>query len=299
MIITCPDCNTKFRIDEEKLRPEGSKLRCGRCGFVFVATALDGEAESEKAPPSEPKADPAEQQHTAPEATAATESEEDVADPEEIAEDSLSGISELAADDTPGDLSEFAEEEAEPRSKRRTWLLVLLLVLAAAAAGYYLFPRFQSSIPFLSSLTPSVQMVESAKASQTRPLEGFSLREVRQYVVHNKNFGPLLVIQGKVVNNSSQERKKVKVRAKLHDMKGHVLQSKAFYCGNALSLFQLKVLGKDKLFSSLNSDAGVLSMGGVAPGQEVQFMTAFPQPPAQLGEFSLQVLQERTLASKS
>jgi predicted Zn finger-like uncharacterized protein len=296
MIITCPDCTTKFRIDEEKLRPEGSKLRCGRCGFVFVATALDGESESAAESP-EPVGGGARHNEKSGGSSPSVDSEADIADPEELAEDSWSGLSEFAEEGE--DLSEFAEERSEPQSRRMIWMLVLLLLLAAAAAGYYLVPRFQASIPFLGSLAPSVQMVEPAKASQVRPLEGFSLREVRQYVVHNEHFGPLLVIEGKVVNNSSREREKVKVRAKLLDMKGEVLQSKTFYCGNSLSLFQLKVSEKDRIFSSLNSKQGVLSVGGVAPGQAVKFMTAFPQPPAQLGEFSLQVLQERKLASNS
>ncbi len=37
MIITCEECNTSFNLDENLLRPTGSKVRCSKCNKVFVA----------------------------------------------------------------------------------------------------------------------------------------------------------------------------------------------------------------------------------------------------------------------
>ncbi len=37
MYITCEQCNTMFRLDEKRLKPTGSKVRCSQCGHLFVA----------------------------------------------------------------------------------------------------------------------------------------------------------------------------------------------------------------------------------------------------------------------
>lgn len=38
MIIQCPKCLTKFKIDDTKVKDEGTKVRCSRCKEVFVVT---------------------------------------------------------------------------------------------------------------------------------------------------------------------------------------------------------------------------------------------------------------------
>ena len=35
MIVTCSQCKIKLRIPEEKMRPEGSKFKCSKCGAVL------------------------------------------------------------------------------------------------------------------------------------------------------------------------------------------------------------------------------------------------------------------------
>ncbi len=47
MVIQCNACQTRFRLAEEKIKPQGSKVRCSKCGEVFIVLppAL---------PPSEP-----------------------------------------------------------------------------------------------------------------------------------------------------------------------------------------------------------------------------------------------------
>jgi len=35
MIVACSQCKTKFRVPEEKIRPEGSKFKCSKCGAIL------------------------------------------------------------------------------------------------------------------------------------------------------------------------------------------------------------------------------------------------------------------------
>lgn len=48
MIIQCPKCLAKFKLDDSKVKDEGTKVRCAKCKEVFVVT------KEEKAPPPPP-----------------------------------------------------------------------------------------------------------------------------------------------------------------------------------------------------------------------------------------------------
>ena len=37
MVIECKNCLKKFNLDEHRLRPNGSKVRCTKCGDIFLA----------------------------------------------------------------------------------------------------------------------------------------------------------------------------------------------------------------------------------------------------------------------
>jgi len=37
MIIECIGCSRKFSVNEKRLKPDGSKVRCTKCGAIFVA----------------------------------------------------------------------------------------------------------------------------------------------------------------------------------------------------------------------------------------------------------------------
>ena len=53
MLITCPNCYTKYRISDEQIKPEGNQLRCSICTHVFTATPEDGESEYDTEPLTE------------------------------------------------------------------------------------------------------------------------------------------------------------------------------------------------------------------------------------------------------
>lgn len=68
MIIECKACARKYRLDEALLKPQGSKVRCTKCGAVFVAvppppadpTAGNGEDEAVRPVPAAEERPPAE-----------------------------------------------------------------------------------------------------------------------------------------------------------------------------------------------------------------------------------------------
>ena len=61
MIIACEQCRTRFNLDENLLKQDGSKVRCSKCSHVFVAYPPETLQEKEDAgiaavaPVSEPE----------------------------------------------------------------------------------------------------------------------------------------------------------------------------------------------------------------------------------------------------
>ena len=52
MVIECPECATRFRLSEDKLRPRGTKVRCSKCATIFTvhppaAAVADGRDRAE------------------------------------------------------------------------------------------------------------------------------------------------------------------------------------------------------------------------------------------------------------
>lgn len=47
MIIQCPECSTRFKLADDKLKPEGIKVRCAKCRHVFALLPPEPVAEEE------------------------------------------------------------------------------------------------------------------------------------------------------------------------------------------------------------------------------------------------------------
>jgi predicted Zn finger-like uncharacterized protein len=59
MIAACPKCSARYRIDKERIRPEGVRLRCSRCDAIFRVRAPEPKAAPEPRPEPLPPADEA------------------------------------------------------------------------------------------------------------------------------------------------------------------------------------------------------------------------------------------------
>ncbi len=46
MIVQCPECDKRYRIDDEKAADPGLRMRCAGCGQVFGVTAVPGGEEA-------------------------------------------------------------------------------------------------------------------------------------------------------------------------------------------------------------------------------------------------------------
>ena len=44
MIVTCPECATKYNLPDDKISPSGSRVRCTKCTHVFTVTPSGDDA---------------------------------------------------------------------------------------------------------------------------------------------------------------------------------------------------------------------------------------------------------------
>ncbi len=108
MIVTCPQCQTRFRIPDERVTAKGVKVRCTRCRHTF---RVSRPAESEEA--AEPAADPF-AQFAPPDAL----SEQDKTPPRGMSVADALGVVEVEPGGTPH-ADDFDVDVETPEGKRR------------------------------------------------------------------------------------------------------------------------------------------------------------------------------------
>ena len=55
MVAGCPKCNARYRVNAERIGPDGAKLRCTKCSAVFLVRTPQGSPEP---PPVAPEPSP-------------------------------------------------------------------------------------------------------------------------------------------------------------------------------------------------------------------------------------------------
>lgn len=166
MIISCLSCQTSFKIDETRLSPDGTKVRCSKCGHVWHMTPGEQPAASaERQMPVMPSADEfvadvspaetpsAEQPANRVEPVLSARDENDrenrAGDQEEpkIVDDSDEGEAPETEEFGPDGLTDgqraklAAARQKKPSGGFRTKvLLILLIVLGVLLAALYMIP---------------------------------------------------------------------------------------------------------------------------------------------------------------
>jgi predicted Zn finger-like uncharacterized protein len=338
MIVQCPQCETKFNLPDEKVKPEGVKVRCSRCRHVFTAEPPqvggfdDLFPAKDQAPEGGPQNEPARR----------VLDDESWQAPETPADESLSfsfpGLEKKAppelapepqaqapAKERPAEKPEKAGEHklgldledteelagVKPRRAKSRLPLILaalaFLVLGSLGAAYFLDLLPDSLNRTLTNMGLPAKPVEvtgqpekdAQPPAEADAVSQIALENVRQYNVANEKAGRLIVIEGKAVNNFPAARDHVAVEATLFDAGGTALVTKNVLCGNVLSYFQLQILSRTEIETALSAESGVLANNtNIQPGQGAPFMIVFFEPPAGVAEFGVKVADSKPLSGK-
>lgn len=310
MLVQCPECTTKYNLDENKILHEGSKVRCTRCKNVFtvfrpmppqsdepvpvepaprqspvVDQGLDDELDALFSnPPTGPKfatSPPASQ--AARQSSSPSVDEDMLADLQGAFQPPLVG--KTAKDPLLDD--DFTPPRVRKSSRKGLVVGLLLLVVLMAGAGVYFLQ------PGLLGLRPVSPFAPQEPETTVR--EGaaqIALENVRQYFVPNEKEGQLFIIEGKAANRFPEARELIRLKASLYDKQGNEVTSQEFMCGNVVSLYQLQVSSRQDIEQALTAKVGILTNNtNVQPGASVPFMVVFFNAPDSVEEFGLEVLQ--------
>ncbi len=250
MIITCPVCLTKFRLEDERIPEGGAKARCSKCQHVFQV------------------------QRAAPPEQSFFSQGESSPDFEEL---------EKYKEPSPRHFLRWKWAILALLIFIIVGATGLIFYLGRDRAGVKALPSFSAVGQYLSDKATALK-----KVSFSLPLlkkyfgmgdqaEGsFSLEKVRGYYLENTNLPKVFVVEGEAVNHWRESRSFIKVKGVLLDSKGNKVQEKEAYCGNILSEKDLREMSRGVIEKSLSSQFGIsFSNVNILPNKGVPFMIVF------------------------
>ena len=245
MRVTCPECESKFKVPDKALGATGRKLRCSQCGHQWFQEPKAEKPAAKAAKPGakgKPKPKPKSKAKAKPKPPPEVEEEFDEASPGDGAEDELAdGDGTVWVGTQGGGLRSMADGEAmEPpplggvsrfRGPRRTErrprrLPVPLLVLTAAAVA---IPAvlFAGRDALVEAWPASALLYDKVGLHVPVPGEGLVLQNV---FVQRRQEGSvtLLVVAGEIHNPTDHLRSLPALRGTVLDGHGDAVQSWLF-----------------------------------------------------------------------
>ncbi|MBS0470266.1 MAG: zinc-ribbon domain-containing protein [Proteobacteria bacterium] len=211
MILTCPQCETRYQVDGSKFPAAGRSVRCAKCGNVWHQLGPE-------APQPDPEAEVAVQE---PEPPAPVRSPEPP--PPRVA--AFAPSVETPSDDEPDEVA------PAPAPRRRVfanlgivggWIFLILIVLVIGWAGV----SFRDSV---ATWLPQTSSLYAAAGLPVNP-QGIDFLDVA-YQTQTEDGQVVLAVTGKIVNRSDHELTVPLVRVALFDMDRHELYHWTFVPG--------------------------------------------------------------------
>lgn len=233
MIIGCPECATKFGIPDGALGDVGRKVRCAKCGNVWLATKDDAiEVDPTPTPvaiveSSEESSSPVDEQPEEPEVEPQVEANDvaddlnDDVDEQELADD-MKGLGDSSVEealavikgssfeepDFPLDKGQISEFEVIANSKTLMigWGALGVFLISVLLVFFLMQDTLRHAWPPITKLYDVVGLIESQEKPAEEAVIDFSqyIRISNEAAVERLADGtPALVIRGAVTNSAS------------------------------------------------------------------------------------------------
>ena len=312
MEVACPECNTKFSLDESRIPGPSAKVRCSRCQNVFRITREGQIVGPDWVPPVEAPPEmplPEEVQERIPEPA-----------PPEAAESQTPSTPEIVSQEAATIPPEAAEAELPPPSpgRKRQWLwltaiipFIVLVIGLGWGAWKGVLPGPLKPLNHVAqrlkgksgqakpAVPPAAAPETGAKAPAptkvTPPPPPVTAQELRdlpvdwaqahyQGLVNAKGGGQLLVIQGEVLNKGKTARGPIRLKTTLTDAQHRPVKDKVVYAGSTFTDNELKTMSPDEIKGWLAKPGGRSQERVVKPGGKIPFTVVFFGVPNNLAE---------------
>lgn len=317
MIIECPYCSTRFRLDDARLKNRRAMLKCSRCQHIFptpsaarVANPAEDVEDEDEPLPTPPLAT------TPPPPRRRPPAEVNLSLPFDADEESSETRERHAASDEPFSLGtparsrrrsrrsdefdvdeppeELFDSEGAPPSREEetsnglavsvgTVIFFLIVVVSAYAA---LAVSLRNNPDWAQQLAQNMPFVGSGTRDRllTRKVV---LAKVEGSYEHIKEGKDIFVITGEATNHASVPLSSVQILAKIMDHNGNPMDERLIFCGSRIPVKLLRdlSLGELAVIGRLKPPKTFL----LRPGETTDFMVVFTDLPSTIGEFTAQV----------
>lgn len=180
MILSCPSCETKFRVKDDAIGAAGRKVKCRNCAHVWHAMPESAEAPAKPAPAKAaakpapaPKPAPEPAPRPAPEPDPVEEEDEDdfvppPPPPSAPAADEMADFPNLDGDEPPAPseapappepptpppippADDFVLRQRKPKVEKKSpvmaWIILLVIVLVTLASGFFFQKQITAAYP--------------------------------------------------------------------------------------------------------------------------------------------------------
>jgi len=312
MEVACPECKTKFSLDESRIPGASAKVRCSRCQNVFRITREGQIVGPDWAPPVQ----------APPETPVAAKA------PDHIPEPAPSGPAaplppsapEMVSQEAGGISPESVEAELLPFPPRRKrhWLWISAILLVAGAAVGLALGAWQGVLPgplkplngvaqrlketlepakpaAPPAATPEAGVRSPAPTKVTPPPPPVTAEDLRdlpvewaqahyQGLVNVQGGGQLLVIQGEVLNKGKTARGPIRLKATLTDAQHRPVKEESVYAGSTFTDTELKTMSPEEIKGWLAKPGGRSQESVLQPGKKEPFTAVFFGVPDNLAE---------------
>jgi predicted Zn finger-like uncharacterized protein len=284
MIVQCDKCKTRYNLNDAKVRPGETKVRCSRCQNVFTIPNPLTLNEEEIFGKTEEKAEDAFLKEWAKEFPAQPPQKRTPPAPDKgppprafvppTADEALF-VEELPPEEPPSPAEEVLPFKIKPlaaaparkgRKQVSTTFLLGMLLLAAIAGALYYWSKMGQSIPAFEYIYAKIYGFMQGKEGPK--VFVLYLKGSKHTLEGEKVF----VVQGKVANRSGETKKLVKLKGSLYDSAGKVVATSSGFCGITIT---------DEEVDKSTYDALKASFGFIAVGQ------AKPVPPQENSPFTI------------
>lgn len=181
---------------------------------------------------------------------------------------------------------------SKKKTARRSPLTVALLILLfLLAAGYWAYSTY-----FSEGFDP--EKVLTLFSSNEDPLAHLENAEMKMnyYYVMNQQIGKVLVLEGVVINHSTVEKGRIKVRLGLYDQGGTEIGKSESYCGNVLDLSQLETLSQAEITKLLSVEAGKnFDNAHIKPNGSIPYMVVVFSVPEKTDGFVVTITEAQNV----
>jgi predicted Zn finger-like uncharacterized protein len=313
MIVNCEKCGTQYNIDDTKVKPGETKVRCTQCQHVFTIphpltlneTDIFGETE-EKAedafmkewaqdvspqPPQEPRqaVPPATDQAAPPRAFVPPTTEEPLTGPEAPTEE-MPPAETSSSEQEIFPASPSLVREAPLKKERRvsTTFLLAIILIGIVFVSFYYWRNRDVSFPAFEYIYEKIYAFMAGDKAQKIFIVTMRGSE---YTLEG---GTVFVIQGKVANRSEATKQSVKLQGILFDKVGKEVATSTSYCGVTITDGEIK----NSTYDALKTSFGFIGVGQARPvpsQQNLPFTIIFFSPPEGASDFRVDIVE--TIAS--